>query len=507
MRRTSRPLVILGAFACALGIIAAPAVAANRPKDELVIAQGAEVSILDPQMIPNNQGWAVVANVFDTLIGRDRNLQLQPRLALEWKSTGPTTWQVKLRRGVKFHNGETFDASSVKFSLERLVDPAQKMVAIYLFNTIQRVDIVDPYTVTIVTVKPDPVLPARLASIGSQVLPPKYVRDIGNDAFGQRPVGTGPYRFVEWIRDVRLVLEANRGYWGGTPRFSKVTFRPIPESGARVGALLTGEVDIAGELPPHEFPRVEASGEAEVASVLGNEMINFTINAEQKPFTDRRIRQALNYAVDKEAIVKKLFRGITKPLNGPIPPSDFGYNPTLIPYPYDPAKAKALLAEAGYAQGFEFTMIGTQGQYLLDREVTEAVAGYFRDIGLQPRIRYVDSAERRNIIRHHGIDGMFLLNPISMNLDADGSLWRVIQPGGILAYFRHPKVDQLLLDARHNLNSQERLRQYQEASAILRDEAPWVFLYVSPWTYGVRKHLRFQPRADNVNYLDEIEIR
>ena len=490
-----------------LSFCASQVCASEKRKTTLTFVDGYEVSLLDPQMMPNMGGWAVVPNIFDTLVKRDIKGDIHPSLALEWKNVSPTKWQFKLRQGVKFHNGEVFNAHAVKFTMERLADPKEGMVARYLFTTITGAEVVDEYTVNILTDKPDPVLPRRMSSMGSQIVPPKYLEKIGKVNFARKPIGTGPYKFVDWKPDTHIILEANEDYWGGVPYYKRYVFKPMPESSSRVAAIMTGEADIVNHVPPHQAAAIEKNSGTSIASTLNGQIIVLAINAEQQPFNDKRVRQALNYAVDKETICSSLFLGYTKPLNGPIPWVDFGYNPDLEPYPYDVEKAKALLSEAGHKEGFSFTLIGTQGNTLMDREVIEAVAGMYRQIGLKPQIRWVDAAERARVIRNHGIDGMFIINPMSMIGDADGDFWRVLKPKAILDYLHNPQIEKLLSAAQNNLNPSEREKQYHEASKLFREEAGWVFLYTDAWVVGVSDDIEFKPRWDGFIYANDIGVK
>ena len=221
----------------------------------------------------------------------------------------------------------------MKFTIERLADPKGGMVARYLFTTITGAEVVDKYTVNILTDKPDPVLPRRMASMGSQIVPPKYVESVGKEAFARKPVGTGPYKFIEWVPDTHILMGANNEYWNGTPIYEKYIFKPMPESSTRVAALMAGEADLVNHVPPDQAAAIEKNPKTYIASTLNGQIIVLAINAEQEPLNDRRVRQALNYAVNKKEICEALFLNYTKPLNGPIPWVDFGYNPNLKPYP------------------------------------------------------------------------------------------------------------------------------------------------------------------------------
>ncbi|HYB70013.1 MAG TPA: ABC transporter substrate-binding protein, partial [Candidatus Bathyarchaeia archaeon] len=314
---------------------AAPASAA-----ELVAAKGTDVTSFDPGINPTPDAQQVITMIYDTLIQRDDGMQLKPGLAVSWQNLDPLTWQFKLRAGVKFHNGEPFDARSVKFTLERLSTPGDKAGGHVMFSSfggIERVDAVDPLTVTIRTKRPDPLLPARLAqTFGAQMIPAEYTSKVGYPGLARNPVGTGPYKVVQWLKDDRTILEANREYWGGAPAIDRVVWRIIPDDLARVAALQAGEVHVIVRVPPDQVGPIERRAGLRVDRVLGNVTNVFTVAGIKKstgPLADKRMRQAIAYAIDQKAIIDNLFRGLAAPLGQGAPSTDFGFNPAIKPYP------------------------------------------------------------------------------------------------------------------------------------------------------------------------------
>jgi peptide/nickel transport system substrate-binding protein len=257
MRRTLR--FTLDLFTIALAAAWLPSSAGAAPEGQIIIAQGADPTTLDPHMHAENFTFAVVHNVFDHLVRRtvkDGQLAHEPGLASSWTSVNPTTWEFKLRRGVKFHNGEELNAEAVKFSVERVLNPDQKARWRWAFADIERVEVVDPLTLRIVTKRPFPTLITNLAYT-MPIVPPKYVREKGDAYVATHPVGSGPFKFVRWRKDDELVLEANETYWGGSPKVRTLIFKPIPEESTRVAALIGGQVDVARGVPPSLVKQVE----------------------------------------------------------------------------------------------------------------------------------------------------------------------------------------------------------------------------------------------------------
>jgi ABC-type transport system substrate-binding protein len=357
-------------FAIALSLVAGPAAAA--PQGKVVIAQGVDPTTLDTMNQQETPASVVAAHLFDTLVERDPNLKAVPALAAEIpRLVSPQVWEVKLRRGVKFHNGEEFDAESVKFSLERVKLPTMR--ASSNFRPIDRVEIVDPYTVRVHTSKPWPTFTTVMGFRQASMYPPKAYAGKDSAFISKNPIGTGPYKLVRWSKDEEIVLEANEQYWRGAPRIKTVVFRPIPDDAVRVAALQNGEVDVAVNIPPHlaniiaGHPRVFLTTAPSIRT-LQLMFVTHEFDAQHKlvgPYkgvtADKRVRQAITSAIDADEIIKSVLDGKAIRLATMLTPLHFGYDAALKPVKQDVAKAKKLLAEAGYAGGLELTLNSPQG--------------------------------------------------------------------------------------------------------------------------------------------------
>ncbi len=253
-------LLITLVFVCSLASLASAR--------DLVIGQGTDVSLLDPHYSTSASDVNVFFNLYDNLVLRDENLNLTPGLATSWKMIDDKTWQFKLRDGVVFHNGHRFSAEDVQFSLERAIAENPRTSVFAALNTIERVDILDPSTVNIVTRHADPLLPTRLSYYGGMMLPKQYFEKVGMEGFRKDPIGTGALKFVEWKKNERLVFEANKRYWRAPLPYSKVIYRPYPETAARIAALIAGEVDLITAVPPDQVEVIETSGTAKVEGAL-----------------------------------------------------------------------------------------------------------------------------------------------------------------------------------------------------------------------------------------------
>lgn len=471
------------------------------PAGKVVIAIGGDPSTLDPQYADDGNERAVNDNIYEMLLFRDpKTMEIGPGLAESWKQVDPTTWEFKLRQGVKFHNGEPFNAEAVVFSVKRIIDPAFKSEQLSFVATLKDAKAVDDYTVQIITDGPDPILPARLSWM--KIVPPKYTAENAKD-FPNNPVGTGPYKFVEWKKGDHITLVANEEYWGGAPKIKDVIIRPIPEEATRLAALKAGEVDLVRGLIPEYVQDVPKS-----AYIPGLEFPWIRINANKGKLADVRVRQALNYAVDKDALAQSLYLGYAVPADGQIlTKGHFGYNPNVKAYPYDPDKAKALLKEAG-AEGLTVELVGESGRWLKDKELIEAVAGQLTEVGINVQVKIVEwsawldllfaGAEKAPDLQFSSHDNVLL--------DADRTLSALFHSKGSQAAYSNPEVDKLVDEGRTETDVTKREEMYHKVVQIVHDEAACIFLLNLDDVYGLSKRLEWTPRLDGRILVKEMTL-
>ncbi len=477
------------------------AAAQTTQRRELVIAQGGDISKFDPHFSTSSNDIRLSFNLFDNLTSRRPDGKLHPGLASEWKAAGPTTYQFKLRQGVKWHNGEPFTAADAKWSLERTYDPAAKTMVSTVFTTIDRIETPDPSTLVIHTKKPDPLLPARLAFYGGQIVPKKYLEQVGPDAFNLKPVGTGPVRFVSWTKDDKTVLEANPDYWGGKIDADRVIFRPIPETAPRVAALLKGEVDAITQLPTDQWDRVNQNPTTRGVGALYAGLYVLAVNSKVKPLDNPLVKQAMSLAVDRAAIVKELWRGRGVVPNGPIAKGDNHYDAALPPLPYDPNEARERLKKAGYRN--EPVYIETTVGYTAnDKAMSEAIAAMWKDVGLNAVVEVVEYSVRAQKNREKTFKGLWWSDPTSTLADPDGMMWRLLGPGGPQDYWRHPEFDELGNAARFSLDEKFRGDAYRKMTRIFLEHNPWIVVIQPYEDYGLQKHVEFTPNPNQ-----QFEIR
>ena len=496
-------------------LLTLPAALAHAQPRQITIAQPAEATTMDPgrstQVLTVNYFY----NLYDSLTRWDTALRLQPGLATSWKALDDTTWEFTLRPGVKFHDGSPLSAEDVRATLERNLVPGKTVVTAG-FATIESVQAVNPTTVRVVTKKPDPLLPVRMAQMGSQILPVRFTTDEGVKELARRPVGSGAYRFVEWVKDERFVMEASRDWWGWegrAPAIDRVVWKAIPEDFPRLVALEKGEADIVTNVPPDRIKSIAEGRNTRVLTTPATRTVTFWMHATQPPLADKRVRQAMHYALDVNGIIRGLYAGMGQPFSGGLADTDFGYNAALKPYPYDPARAKTLLTEAGYGGGIDLTLHAGTGTMVNDKHLLEVIADMWAKVGIRAKVAMMEMAARQRMNNDRTVPpaGLLLINPQSTLLDADGSVWRLFHPSGFGGKYwvgSQPgqRFHELMEQARYSLDARKRQSIYVEATQILHEEKPWLELFQEVVVYGTSQRVAFRPRADYRLIVSEMTL-
>jgi peptide/nickel transport system substrate-binding protein len=485
---------------------AAPAGPAARPgavpAGRIVVAQGVDATTLDPHNHEEAPAYNVLQNIYETLLERDAHLKIVPLLAESYRAINPTTWEFKIRRGIRFHNGEPLDAAAVKFSLDRLLDPALKAKQAPNFKLIERVEVRDPATVRIITSSPHPTLDAQLA-IRGDIVPPRYFRAHDAGHLARNPVGTGPYTFVRWRKDEEIVLEANPAYWRGAPPVRTVLFKPIPETATRVAALQTGEVDIAVNIPPHLVATLQQDRRVRVsrAGSVRTLFIPIYTVKDGKPIAhpvgDPRVRRAMLQALDVDAIVRDVLEGQGVRIASMLTERHFGFDAGLKPPPHDPERARRLLAEAGYPNGVDLVLNSPDGRYIKDKEVAEAVAGQLSKTGLRTVVRTFEWATYLNTMVYvHAADPMYLIGWGNTAWDADRTYTPFLHAGEVFANYANPAMDRLLDEAQVSMSPKRRRELYARAARLIQEDVPVLPLYQQVDLYGVSRRVEWEARPD-----------
>jgi peptide/nickel transport system substrate-binding protein len=478
------------AAAATLALVA-PAMA-QTPTNVLVVGQIAEPQSLDPQHVSAVNDFRILMNVYDGLVRyRDGTLEVEPALATDWSiSEDGLEYTFNLREGVSFHDGSPLDAEAVVFSFERMIDEDHPhhtgtFPLSFYFSAVEAVEAVDDMTVKFTLNEPFAPFLSNLAYPAGLIVSKAAVEEHGED-FDRNPSGTGAFRFVEWQSNTRVVVERNEDYWDGAAQLEAVIFRPITDANTRVASMLSGEIDVMVEVPPDNVATFADGSEFEVHEQAGPHLWFLILNAKEGPFTDVRVRQAVNYAVNKESLVTDVLQGTATVAAGPTPPAfNWAYNEDLDPYPYDPERARELLAEAGIDEGTELTFYVTEGgSGMLDPvSMGTAIQADLQAVGLDVNIETYEWNTFLSEV-NAGLEGKADMAEMAwMTNDPDTLPYLALrteawpEEGGFNSgYYSNPEVDEILAEARTSTDQEERAELYKQMQEIVYEDAPWLFV-------------------------------
>jgi peptide/nickel transport system substrate-binding protein len=456
----------------------------------ITIVLAEDPATLDPQVSEDGNGRAVNENIYETLLTRDAGGELEPLLATGYTQVDDTTWEFTLREGVSFHNGAPFNAEAAAFSINRIIDPATASDQVSNFATIVSAEAASEYVVRITTNGPDPILPARMNML--MIIEPGHAQ-ADPEAFATTPIGTGPYRFVSWDRGVDVTIEKNPDYWGEAGSIDVVHYRPILEESTRLAALQAAEVDLVFGLLPEQ---IDSAPVAVHRPGLEFPMI-LLHNGAGSVLESVELRQAINYAVDKEGIAEAIYGGFAVPADGQIlTPGHFGYNPNVSAYPYDPTMAQDLIAQSGY-DGAEIVLESEVGRWLKDKELVEVVAGQLAEVGLNVRINISEFSNYLDILfdAENRAPMIFVSHDNSL-LDADRTLSGYYSCEGTAPSYCNPEVTAMINQARTETDVAAREALYHQIIQTSHDEASHLYLVNFENIYGMSERLNWEPRLD-----------
>ena len=504
--RLDRSIRVLGVLAAAAMLSLGAPVAEAAPTGEVKIGLAAEPNTFDPHLTVGRNTQIFVVNVYDGLTARDAQGHLVPALAESWKRLNPTTWQFTLRRGVKFHNGDDFNAESVKFTLDRAINPETKATIGSELSTIASTEIVDPYTVNVITKSPVYLLPVRLGELFGLMLSPKHTNAVGKEAIAIKPNGTGPFKLVAWTKNEQLVLEANEQYWRGAPKVKRIVVRPILEDAARIAALQTGEVDLIAPVPHARIAELQRNNRLVIKTIPAPRIFHVTIDVRKPPFDNVKVRQALNHAVDVNAIVKSLYFGHATRLATVVDRGALGYDASIPPYPYDPARAKALLAEAGFPNGFETEFDSFTGSIADHSKPAEAIAGYLRKIGVNAKQNVFEFSAFGPRRVQNKTAPLFIYSIGNAYLEPSWVI-RWLTQGGLGMHYKNAKLDEMLTRIEATDDPKKRAPLYGDVQKLIKDEAPFIFLFQADAVFGMSTRIDYTPRPDETQWLYPLALR
>ncbi|RCS23031.1 ABC transporter substrate-binding protein [Phyllobacterium salinisoli] len=457
--------------------------------------------------------WAAVAtNIFDGLTYRGPDLKLVPGLAESWEELDDgKRIRFKLREGVKFHDGEPFNAEAVKFTFERLLgDEGAKGPQRSNYIAIDSIEIIDDFTVDMKLKAPDPVLLTKLAGYGAMIVPPKYIQEKGEDNFNLNPVGTGAFKFVSYAPKIDIKLQANPDYWGGAPKLSELEYRFIAEPATAVAELQAGRVDlvIPPTIPIGMIPVIQGDSKLEVISVPGPTVDALRFNTRDGITADPKVRKAIIMAVDRATIVKSILAGQASEISSFQSALSFGYDEGLKTLPYDPEAAKKLLAEAGVKPGAT-VQIDIRGNDATMNEVAQVVSSYLSMVGITATIKPYETNVLLNDIIPQGKTGaMFQQKWGGWTFDYDNTAYAMYHSGEKWnPYDKDEKLDKLLESQRPLTDRAEREKILQEVARYAADRALELPLYNSNAIYGISKRVKgFVPAPDNRMKLNDVTV-
>ena len=488
----------------ALAVVAAATLAPVDPAEAqkrggtLTIVRPTDPVSLDPNLETTAPGAWVYFNMLEGLLTLDDKMQVRPALATGYEVLSPTKVRFKLRPNVKFHDGTPFNAAAVKFTFDRALkgNPPARWAS--LAGSLTGAEVVDDLTVDMITKEPyGPVL-RTLAMYCMGIVSPTAVQKLG-EGFSRAPVGTGPFKFVEWKTNTHVILERNPDYWGDKALLDRVVFKVVPEEGARMIALQTGDADMVLFPAPTQLPALRKDSKFTVHEVGGIRVVFIGLHAGLAPLDDVRVRSAMLHAVDRKTILENIMEGSAAPARGVLAPGVFGFKDMALDqlYPFDKAKARALLTQAGWAPGpdgimqksgqrLSLSWLAARGRYPKDGEITEAVQAMLKDVGIEAKVQFLEWAAvfqqvRAATLNHH----LFTLGWVTSNADADYSLYPLFHSkspppaGWNTSRYANPRVDTLVEQARRSLNQTEREKLYGEVQDILAREMVWIPVYTT----------------------------
>ncbi|SIT88992.1 glutathione ABC transporter substrate-binding protein [Edaphobacillus lindanitolerans] len=463
---------------------------------DLVLAVLSDASSLDPHGSNDVPSSAVQENIFETLVKRNDNNEIEPGLATEWEAIDDTTWEFKLQEGVKFHDGEDFNAEAVKKSFERVLDEKVASPRYFLFEMINSVEVIDDYTVQFKTDYPFAPLLAHMSHNGGSIISPKSIdedyaamedgKEPGS-VISENPVGTGYFKFDSWSPGSEIKLVKNEDYWNGPAKVDSVAFKVVPESATRAAELETGNAHIIDPVQPNEVARINDSGNATVDQTPSSSLSYIGFNTEKAPFDDVRVRKAISMAVNKEDIIDGVYEGFGIPAKGPLAPGIFGYDEKLKMIDYNMDEAKKLLEEAGYADGFSTTIWTNDNPQRVDMAVL--LQQSLKELNIDVKIEQMEFGTylEKTAAGEHD---MFILGWSNPTGDADYGLYALFhssQKGdpGNRSFYENEKVDQLLDEGRKETDPDARVGIYAEAQQQIVEDAPMIFIHHQEYLNGV----------------------
>lgn len=491
-------------LALVLGVLVAGSASAAS-KDTVIVYHAGSIDSLHPYNHSLSPAYGVWEHPMEPLVTLDQERTVYvPKLAESWEFKGKE-WVFKLRKGIKFHDGSPLTSEDVAFSIDRMKNDKRSLQR-RSFRNVKEVRAVDEHTVVVVTKKASVTFLGR--GVRNRFIMSKTVADRYGEDVDKHPTGTGPYKFKSFKRDGDLVLTRNDDYWGPKPAIRDLVWRKVVEVNSRLAGLQAGQCDVMDRVPVHEVARINRNPRVSVRSVPGLRIYFFALNVNYKPWDNKLVRQAANYCVDADSIVKNIFDGNGEVLQGPVGPRVIGYNPNLKRYPYDPKKARELLKKAGHPNGVDVKLHFSPGKYEKDTELVQVVASQMSKGGFR-----VELVPQEWVVfwGRGGVNGgkiPFYYIGRGTVLDADTPLYQYFRTGGSKrTNFSNADFDALVDAEQAEADDTKRLKILQKMSEVIMEEAPMIPLYQLFDHYGAARNIDWTPRPDEKIMLEEMKIK
>lgn len=472
---------------------------AEKDGNSITIAVSSNLVSMDPHDTNDTLSGAVQSTMLEGLFGFDKDMNMIPVLAESYEaSEDAKEFTFKLREGIKFHDGTPFNAEAVKVNLDRISNPENRLKRYSMFENVETTEVVDEYTVKVTLKEPFGAMLNNFAHPAARMVSPKAIEEYGKD-IAMHPVGTGAFKFVEWEHSDHLIVEKNPDYWQeGLPKVDRITIKPVPENGSRIAMLQTGEADFIYPVPTDQAELINGKDGIVVENRPSIVARYITMNTTKKPYDDVKVRQAINYAINNEAFLKVVYSGYGSDLDSIIPEGLQFYS-KQTPYSYDPEKAKQLLAEAGYENGFETTIWGANNSDAI--KAMEFIQQQLSLVGIKvnvvpmesgtltDRIWSVQTAEEADVELYYG-------GWSSSTGDADWGIRPLLAGDSIppksynVAYYQNEAADDLIYAALQTADPEKRAAAYAEVQKLIWEDAPWVFLGVEDTMAGMKNYLK-----------------
>ena len=497
---------------------------------EVSIGLQAAITSIDPHyhnLSPNN---SLLLNIYEPLINRDPDGKLIPALAVSWKPLDELTWEFKLRKGVKFHDGSPFTAEDVVATIKRIPNVPNSPSSMATFvKPIVETRIVDPYTIVFKTAAPHVLLPSDLASFYIIPQPVAETATTADFNSGKAAIGTGPYKFAEYVPNQRVVMKANYGYWGGEEPWDKITWKILSNPAARVAALLSGDVQMIETVPTSDIAKLSADKNFRLADKVSNRVIYVHLHQwsdkppphvtakdgkalERNPFRDARVRKALSMAINRDAIAQRIMEGKAVPAGQLLADQFFGTSRKLKPVKYDPEGAKKLLAEAGYPNGLALTIFGPNNRYINDEKIAQAIAQFYSRAGIDAKVETLPASVYFTKATQ-GEFGYMLLGWGTESNEQGSSLRSLLATQDLSkgmgvtnrAHYSNPTLDKQINDAMATMDERKREAMIQQAAETAMNDTALIPIHFEVSTWATAKGYKYTPRTDQYTLARDLK--